>query len=187
MPALAPCRPCNRLGTRQPVCVIQNVGSATTSGAAAPALRSREAGSEYCLRDLQKGIHQPGTQRSSGPKEAYVPGEPVAGNGQFPQRQTFRPRRRPIGHERYPQASIDHDRDRFKPIKFKSLLGPNAGVTEIAVNKAPRPACAVQSNEGLRGQGNIGIADRCRRGSIQSKAPSATRANRRFSGSGMVA
>src|SRR5262245_2192366 len=129
-------------------------------GAAAFTLRAVRAGGECCLRDLQKSLHEPGTQRSSGPKEAYVTGELVAGNGQFPQRQAFWPRRRPIVHERYPQAPINHDGDCFRPIKLKSFLGSNARVTEIAVNEAPTPARAVQPNERLRCQGDMRITNR---------------------------
>ena len=44
------------------------------------------------LSDFQKRANQPGTQRRSGPKDAYLPGEPVVAERQFPQRQTFRPR-----------------------------------------------------------------------------------------------
>src|SRR5215469_10633408 len=60
------------------ISAIRLVGSAATRGAAASTLCSMRAGGECCLRDLQKSLHEPGTQRSSGPKEAYVPGEPVA-------------------------------------------------------------------------------------------------------------
>src|ERR1700733_13440500 len=144
--------------------VIPPIGSESTRGAAVRTLRSMKAGSECCLRDFQKGVNQSSTQRGSIPKEAYVPTESVVRDRQFPQRQTFRPRRCPIGYERPSQAAIDHDGDRLEPIEFKSLLRPKVSVTEIAVNKASSPARAVQSNEGLRGQGNMRIADRCRCG-----------------------
>jgi hypothetical protein len=52
-------------------------------------------------------------------------------------------------HERDPQFSIHHDRDRLKRIELKALVGPNAGLAEIAINELSDPRVAARPNKWL--------------------------------------
>src|SRR5262249_25498433 len=98
---------------------------------------------------------------SAGPHEVDIPREGGVGDRQFPERQAFRPWRRPVRHERHPQTPINHGCDRLKRFEFEPFTWPNAGSAQIAVDELSPPGLAVVSDEWLRCQDDVWIAHGC--------------------------